>query len=161
MPREIERKFLVRNDGWREKADQGVLYRQGYISTDPDRSVRVRVAGDRAFLTIKGKPSGSSRDEFEYQIPAQDAREMLDRLCVHPLIKKTRHILRTGELKWEIDEFAGANQDLIVAEIELKHPEQQFEMPQWIGEEVTGDPRYYNLNLIKHPYSEWAPGRSK
>lgn len=161
MGREIERKFLVRNDGWRALAENGVQYRQGYLSTDPERSVRVRTAGDRAFITIKGKSSGAARDEFEYSIPAADARELLERLCVHPLIEKTRHIVRHAGLKWEIDEFAGANRGLIMAEVELKDADQEIAKPEWIGDEVTGDARYYNLRLVSSPYSEWGSERSE
>src|SRR5450755_1149382 len=109
MGREIERKFLVRNDIWRKHAGPGVPYRQGYLSFDPDRSVRVRIAGDQGFLTIKGKSEGTGRDEFEYSIPPGDARQLLDRLCVPPLIEKTRYVIKRDLVKWEIDEFAGEN----------------------------------------------------
>lgn len=156
MGREIERKFLVRNDNWRAEAGHGVPYRQGYLSTEPKHSVRVRIAAERAFLTIKGPSSGAARDEFEYPIPVGDAAELLDRLCVQPLIEKTRYVVHHAGLKWEIDEFRGANQGLIVAELELKTADQEFAKPDWAAEEVTGDPRYYNLHLVKHPYSEWG-----
>jgi adenylate cyclase len=151
MGREIERKYLVRNDGWRRLAGRGTLYRQGYLSTDPDRSVRVRVGGGKAFLTIKGKSEGPARDEFEYPIPLGDAEYFLLKLCVRPLIEKTRYVIEQAKLRWEIDEFAGDNQGLLIAELEVAGDNQEFSKPDWLGDEVTGDPRYFNISLVRHP----------
>jgi len=154
VAQEIERKFLVTNDAWRGLGTHSV-FRQGYLSTVKERTVRVRVIGDRGFLTIKGITVGATRTEFEYPIPADDAEAMLDDLCERPLIEKTRHIVESGELTWEIDEFAGVNQGLIVAEVELESADQEILLPEWIGAEVTDDPRYFNANLIADPYSKW------
>jgi adenylate cyclase len=151
---EIERKFLVVGDEWRSLG-VGTVYRQGYIVSGRGRTVRVRVAGDRAYLTIKGAPAGFSRSEFEYPIPLADATELLDTLCDRPLIEKTRHKIDWAGLIWEVDEFAGENQGLIMAEVELTDPQQSITQPDWIGEEVTGDPRYYNSNLTKYPFTRW------
>ncbi|MGK7946030.1 MAG: CYTH domain-containing protein [Microcystaceae cyanobacterium] len=155
MAIEIERKFLVTNNQWR-KLGEGKLYRQGYIRTEnSETSVRVRIAGNKGYLTIKGKKQGISRAEFEYEIPLADAAAMLDTLCDRPLIEKTRYCVMVGGLTWEIDEFWGENQGLIVAEIELKTENQSFERPDWIGEDVTDDLRYYNSSLVKNPYQNW------
>ena len=155
MGREVEKKYLVRSDGWRKRVKTGTPYRQGYLCMDPGRSVRVRAAGDRGFLTVKGKSEGAGRDEFEYPIPVDDAEQMLRTLCVQPLIEKTRYIIPAGDLKWEIDEFEGQNKGLLLAEIELSEGSREPEKPDWAGEEVTGDPRYYNLELVRRPYSQW------
>ncbi|HHX82415.1 MAG TPA: CYTH domain-containing protein [Pseudomonadaceae bacterium] len=154
MVMEIERKFLVKNDEWRELCE-GVLLRQGYLSSEKMRVVRVRIAGSSAFLTVKGKTSGVSRLEFEYPIPVEDAGKMLDELCEKPLVEKTRYILDDSGHRWEIDEFHGVNQGLIVAEIELDDENDAFVKPSWLGGEVSHDPRYFNANLAAHPYSEW------
>jgi CYTH domain-containing protein len=151
---EIERKFLVQGDRWRSNA-AATFYRQGYILATKERVVRVRIAGDRAYLTIKGETIGIGRAEYEYPIPVADAAEMLDTLCDRPQIEKTRHRLAIGDLVWEIDEFYGENQGLIVAEVELPHADYPIQAPEWIGEEVTQDPRYYNAYLSKHPYQTW------
>ena len=161
MGREIERKYLVRTDNWRHEAGPGVPYRQGYLSLDPERSVRVRTAGDKGFITIKGKSEGAGRDEFEYPIPVEDARQLLEQLCIRPLIEKIRYTVKRDGLKWEIDEFMGENQGLVVAEVELEDERQEIPKPDWLGDEVTGDPRYFNLNLVRNPYSRWKNGRSK
>jgi adenylate cyclase len=153
MGREIERKFLVKNDTWRAGAE-GIPYVQGYLSRDADRTVRVRRAGTKAFLTIKGKPDGISRAEFEYEIPLADTGELLA-LCVGPLVEKTRYRIPFAGHCWEVDEFHGANAGLIVAEIELTAPEDAFEKPDWLGEEVSDDPRYANSRLSECPYSTW------
>jgi len=145
---EIERKFLVRNTDWKQNA-QGVLYRQGYLSSDKQCTVRVRIAGDSAFVTIKGITTGISRLEFEYPIPLGDAVTMLDKLCAGALIEKTRYRIEHAGNIWEVDEFAGANSGLVLAEIELHDEAQAFEKPHWLGEEVSGDPRYFNSNLAK------------
>ena len=153
MGREIERKFRVTADSWRSA--EGIRYRQGYLSTVKERTVRVRVIGNTGYLTIKGISTGSTRLEFEYEIPADEAEEMLDALCEKPLIEKNRHKVLYGGLIWEVDEFFGENTGLVVAEVELEREDQPFEKPDWLGEEVTDDPRYFNANLISHPYSRW------
>ena len=154
MATEIERKYLVVGDAWRTLSS-GTTYRQGYLSTVKERTVRVRVVGDRGTLTIKGLTVGATRTEYEYDIPVDDANHMLDDLCEQPVIDKTRFIVEYAGLTWEIDEFAGANAGLIVAEVELDSEDQAIELPAWIGEEVSHDPRYFNANLIAHPYTVW------
>lgn len=164
MAHEIERKFLVKSDGWRAAAEDpsGVVMRQGYIAAAAGRTVRIRVAGARAFLTIKGPadPSGVWRDEYEYEIPRRDAEEMLARLCEPPLIEKTRYrvqaVSRDSTLVWEVDVFAGENAGLVVAEVELSAADQAFEMPAWVGEEVTADARYRNSALVSLPWTKWV-----
>jgi CYTH domain-containing protein len=156
MAREIERKILVRRERWRPDPGAGVWYRQGYLSADPDRVVRVRVAGDRAFLTIKGRTRGIERPEFEYPIPLADANTILDGICMKPLIEKTRYRVRVGAHTWEVDAFAGDNAGLLVAEIELPWEGAPFDRPEWLGAEVSGDPRYFNSNLVQHPHSRWG-----
>lgn len=155
MAIEIERKFLVRGDGWRSLS-VGSIYRQGYITSTPGKTVRVRVVGDRGYLTIKGTTVGYRRSEFEYPIPVEDAEEMLATLCDRPLIEKKRHQISRGDLIWEIDEFFGDNEGLILAEVELLDEGQIFDLPDWIGEEVSHDSRYYNVNLIRNPYRNWS-----
>ncbi len=154
MGKEIERKFLIKGDDWRALA-QGTMYRQGYLNSAKERTVRVRTVGDRAFLTIKGITVGATRAEYEYEIPFGDCNALLDNLAEKPLIEKKRYKIKQGEFVWEIDEFFGDNQGLIVAEIELVSEDQAFDKPQWVGDEVTGDPRYFNSNLIKHPFTKW------
>jgi len=153
---EIERKFLV-GDRSVVTSLTGTAMRQGYLSIDPERTVRVRVAGLRAFVTIKGaaSESGASRAEYEYEIPVPDAEEMLDRLALRPLVEKIRYRLTAGRLVWEIDIFSGANNGLAVAEVELPSEATAVALPDWIGEEVTGDTRYYNASLVSRPYREW------
>ncbi len=155
MGREIERKFLVNSDHWRSPATTGVVFRQGYLSLDPHRSVRVRLAGETGSLNIKGKISVLSRHEFEYTISAKDAHELLDTLCIQPLIVKTRYRLTHSGRIWEIDEFSGDNAGLIIAEVEIESEDQRFDTPEWLGKEVSDDPRYLNINLVKRPYSRW------
>ncbi|HSI13246.1 MAG TPA: CYTH domain-containing protein [Chthoniobacter sp.] len=155
MSREIERKFLLKSDAWRELAD-GVTYRQGYLSATPERTVRVRIAGDEAFLTVKGRSVKNSRAEFEYSIPLADAEQML-KLCEGPLVEKTRYEIPHAGKTWQVDEFCGDNHGLVTAEVELTTESEQPEIPDWIGEEVSGDPRYYNSNLARHPFSAWLP----
>lgn len=156
MAIEIERKFLVTDDSWRATADAGTRYRQGYIIGGARASVRVRLEGDRAFLNIKSATLGVRRTEFEYPIPVADAEAMLASLCEKPLIEKTRYILDDGEHHWEVDVFAGENAGLVVAELELDNENEVFQRPAWLGEEVSHDPRYYNVSLVKHPYKDWA-----
>ncbi len=152
---EIERKFLLRSDAWREEADEGVYFHQGYLSTTPERVVRVRQMGERAVVTIKGKGDGIVRPEFEYDIPLEDAQAMLGQLCLQPTIEKRRHTLRSGPHTWEIDVFDGENQGLVVAEIELSSVSETFEKPDWLGDEVSDDSRYLNSNLIAKPFKTW------
>ncbi len=154
MGKEIERKFLVKGDSWRAQA-HGKRYRQGYLSTVKERTVRARVAGQQGFLTIKGITVGAARSEYEYEIPLADANEMLDKLCERPIVEKTRYRLPQDDIVWEIDEFEGDNRGLIVAEVELKDEHQSYPKPDWLGEEVTGDPRYFNSNLVKKPFTTW------
>ncbi len=159
MPQEIERKFLVANDSWRMTATGQLLgkpYCQGYIATaQPGQSVRIRIAGTQGYITIKGPAEGLTRAEFEYKIPVAEAQEMLDTLCATPLITKTRYRLPVGNVVWEIDEFAGDNTGLIVAEVELTSASQAFEKPDWLGLEVSGQVKYYNASLVKYPYTQW------
>jgi CYTH domain-containing protein len=154
MGREIERKFLVNGDGWRPGA-RGVPYRQGYLSAGADArcTVRARVAGDRAWLTIKGRASGGARDEYEYPIPVADAEEMLERLCVGDHIEKIRYRVAYAGRTWEVDEFAGENAPLVVAEVELDSIDAEVSLPPWVGLEVTYDPRYTNAALARQPYA--------
>jgi adenylate cyclase len=151
---EIERKFLPNGDGWRGQGT-ATLMRQGYLTSDPVRTVRVRIEGERAVITIKSKSTGATRGEWEYEIPVPDAAELLDRLCEQPLVEKVRHRIDHRGHTWEVDEFRGENAGLVVAEIELGSEDEAFEKPDWIGREVTGDPRYYNSSLIRLPYSKW------
>ncbi|BAY13742.1 CYTH domain-containing protein [Calothrix sp. NIES-2098] len=154
MAAEIERKFLVKEDSWRKLAE-GSRFVQGYISTAKEATVRVRIVGNQGYLTIKGISVKYSRSEFEYPIPLADAQEMLDTLCDRPLIEKVRYRIESGDLIWEIDEFDGVNKGLIIAEVELSDEQQQIELPSWIGEEVSDNPKYFNSNLVKHPFSQW------
>ncbi len=155
MPIEIERKFLLASDAWRDEVKYSHRIRQGYMGEIDKASVRIRVQGDKANINIKSATLSMRRMEYEYAIPLDEAEEMLDQLCKQPQVDKTRFIVEQGKHKWEIDEFYGDNEGLIVAEIELSDEEEAFEKPHWIGEEVTEDPRYYNVNLIKHPYKNW------
>ncbi|MBC8478425.1 MAG: CYTH domain-containing protein [Candidatus Delongbacteria bacterium] len=154
MQLEIERKFLVSGDGWRDQAP-GIRYLQGYLSADPQRVVRVRSYEQRGFLTIKEGAQGITRREFEYEIPYTEASYLLDNVCLQPLVEKTRHRITMAELAWEIDQFHGVNSGLIIAEIELPTSDTSFDLPEWIGREVTDDPRYYNANLARNPYTAW------
>jgi adenylate cyclase len=155
MPTEIERKFLLRNDEWKLAADSGTKYKQGYLVGSEKASVRVRIEGDKAFLNIKSATLGVRRQEYEYSIPNDEAEEMLASLCESPLVEKTRYIVKFDGLEWEIDVFEGENQGLTVAEVELDDENQKIQLPSWCGKEVSDDPRYYNVNLVKHPYSSW------
>ena len=154
---EIERKFLVRSDAWKALATRSAAMRQGYLNDEIGCSVRVRIADQQAWLNIKSATIGAQRLEFEYPIPLVDAHRMLDTLTCKPLIEKTRHFVEVGRHTWEIDVFEGDNAGLIVAEIELDDAEETFEQPDWVGEEVTHDPRYYNTCLSSHPYKDWDP----
>nr|VFK31061.1 MAG: adenylate cyclase [Candidatus Kentron sp. MB] len=155
MPTEIERKFLVINDSWRQQASKGVHYQQGYFPHAETCSVRIRIAGDKATLNIKGATLHVTRDEYEYPIPLNDAKEMLARFCERPFIEKTRYLVKNGAHLWEIDVFEGENAGLIVAEIELSREEEEFEIPSWAGQDVSNEARYYNVCLRQHPYKDW------
>ena len=154
MGTEIERKFLLKGDGWRALA-KGTHYRQGYLNSAKERTVRIRTVGNKAFLTIKGITMGNTRAEYEYPIPFDECNAMLDSLAEKPIIEKSRYKIAVGELTWEVDEFFGDNKGLIVAEVELTSEAQKFDKPAWVGDEVSGDPRYFNSNLIKHPFTKW------
>ena len=154
MPAEIERKFLVANDSWRD-GSPGARIAQGYLSQDPDRTVRIRLAGENAWITIKGRTQGITRAEFEYAIPPAEARDLLG-LCLPSVIDKTRHEVRHGGHLWEIDVFHGENDGLIVAEVELADESDSPEMPGWAGAEVSDDVRYFNSHLARHPFAQWA-----
>jgi CYTH domain-containing protein/SAM-dependent methyltransferase len=156
MPTETERKFLVRLLPDPAVLGTGSFFRQGYLSVEPDRTVRVRRAGDRAFVTIKGRTRGASRAEFEYEIPSAEAAEMLDTLCLRPLVEKTRYRVEHGGMTWEVDVFSGENEGLVVAEVELPSEEHAVELPDWVGAEVTEDPRYLNANLVARPFRSWV-----
>lgn len=155
MATEIERKYLVCGDAWRDCADQQVRYRQGYLANTRHCSVRVRVGGDAARLTVKGATVGLSRLEFEYPVPLEDAEVMLRELCRGSIIEKTRYFVRHGGQGWEVDVFEGDNAGLVVAEIELQDEAQTVTLPDWAGEEVTHEVRYYNSNLAVTPFSKW------
>lgn len=154
MGLEIERKFLVTDDAWRALAT-GVPFRQGYLSSAPERAVRVRIAGDKGTLTVKGVSDGVTRAEFEYAIPVEDAAAILDGLCEKPLIEKTRYRIPFGAHTWEVDEFHGENAGLIVAEVELARADERPALPAWVGREVSSDARYFNSNLVKRPFTTW------
>ncbi|HAC62706.1 MAG TPA: adenylate cyclase [Cyanothece sp. UBA12306] len=155
MAIEIERKFLVKGDSWRSLGT-GKVYKQGYILTQNKiTTVRARIVGDRGYLTLKGKIKGLARSEFEYPIPKEDAQIILETLCDSPLIEKIRYSISLNNLVWEVDEFTGDNQGLILAEVELNDENQYLKLPDWIGEEVTHDLKYYNVNLCQHPYKLW------
>jgi adenylate cyclase len=151
---EIERKFLVKSPEYK-KQGRGIYIRQGFLSTAKDRVVRIRIIGHQAYLTIKGINKGATRSEFEYEIPGEDAEFMMNELCEKPIIEKYRYRIKAADLIWEVDEFKGLNEGLVVAEIELHSEVQEFDIPDWIGQEVTNDPRYYNSNLIRNPFSNW------
>lgn len=165
MAVEIERKYLINNDSWRELVTRSERITQGYLNQyDPDKSgpqssVRVRIGGSvdspKAWLNIKSATLGIERQEYEYEIPVADAETMLKSLCAKPQIDKTRHYIANGEFTWEVDEFYGDNAGLVVAEIELNHADDEFAKPDWLGNEVSTDQRYYNSELIKNPYNSW------
>nr|WP_316639116.1 CYTH domain-containing protein [uncultured Roseateles sp.] len=152
MAIEIERKFLVCGVEWRQA--EGVRFSQGYLSRDKARTVRIRLAAGRAFLTVKGLTQGATRAEFEYEIPVADAEPLL-KLCEGPLVEKIRRVIVHSGSTWEVDEFLGDNAGLVVAEIELQSEDQVFAKPGWLGREVTDDPKYCNSSLASHPFSRW------
>ena len=155
MAVEIERKFLVTGDGWRGAVTQRKRFRQGYLSRAARASVRVRSDGSEARLNVKAAVKGAARAEYEYAIPVADADEILHSLCVDHVVEKTRHWVRHAGRTWEVDVFEAANEGLVVAEIELEAADERFELPAWVGREVTDDIRYYNNELARHPYREW------
>lgn len=154
MGKEIEKKFLVKNTAFIAQAKTQQIIRQGYISSETDRTVRVRTKGEKGFLTIKGKTVGITRPEFEYEIPYREAIELLQSFC-DDIIEKTRYVIMQYDKAWEVDIFSGTNNGLILAEIELDSEEEEIILPDWIDNEVSDDPRYYNANLAKQPFSKW------
>ena len=162
MGTEIERKYLVKKAEWRSHkkrlqsqfSNLGKEYYQGYITTDNGTTVRVRIVGDTGYITLKSKAIGHTRLEFEYPIPVKDAREMLTAFCDKPLIEKVRYKINFSNLIWEVDEFMGENEGLIIAEVELENEQQQIDIPDWIEREVN-DKKYFNSYLVQHPYSQW------
>ena len=154
MALEIERKFLLKNDTWKPLIKEEILIKQGYLNSEKERTVRIRTYGDKGVITIKGKNNNLTRKEFEYPIPLADVIEMLE-LTEMPIIEKTRFIVINDGNTWEIDVFKGVNKGLVVAEIELENETEKFEIPDWIGEEVSADPKYYTASLIKHPFTAW------
>lgn len=155
MAIEIERKFLVKNANWRARIESVSHIRQGYLSTDARLTLRVRVRDDQAYITLKSATAGVARSEFEYQIPLADAEAMLAEFAQGPLIDKRRYLVREQGWLWEVDEFAGENQGLVLAELELPSADQPFPRPAWLGEEVSHDPRYFNLSLARSPFCCW------
>ena len=151
---EIERKFLVKNNNW-QRDTKGTDYHQGYLSTDSSRTVRVRLEGKLGKITIKGKKIGIAGDEFEYLIPAKEAKYLLDKLCKKPTIKKKRYKITFAGLVWEVDVFEGKNKGLVIAEVELTSAEQIIKLPDWVGKEVTQDRRFRNANLVENPFAKW------
>jgi len=163
MAVEIERKFLVDPEQWQHFLSHSSAhllsrthYQQGYVASSPAKTVRVRIAGDRGYLTLKGATEGYTRAEFEYEIPLSDAEAMLNQLCDPPFIDKVRHRIQWADLVWEVDEFSGDNQGLIVAEVELQDAQQRVDLPPWVAAEVSHDYRYYNAYLAQHPFSAWT-----
>jgi len=155
MATEIERKFLLKDASWKALADEGMQYSQGYLVGSQQASVRVRIQGERAFLNIKSATIDITRQEFEYEIPLDEAKEMLESLCEKPLISKKRYHLKSENHLWEIDVFQADNEGLVVAEIELADENEPFVKPDWLGDEVSDDERYYNVSLVKHPFKNW------
>ncbi|MBT6364798.1 CYTH domain-containing protein [Schleiferiaceae bacterium] len=155
MAKEIERKFLVAHQAWRESVNTIHVYRQGYLSYDSERTVRVRATEVTGYLTIKGITEGLTRDEFEYEIPLADALALLQ-LCERPAIEKKRYIVPNGAHVWEVDVFEGVNEGLVVAEIELGSEDEAFDKPNWLGNEVSGDRKYSNSALSLHPFKDWS-----
>ncbi len=155
MANEIEHKYLIINDDWKAHADDGIQIIQGYMGSNEKSSIRIRINGDKANLNIKSKTIGIKRSEYDYKIPLEEAKEMLEILCDKPLIEKTRYHVKHENHTWEIDVFAGDNEGLIIAEIELDTTDETFNLPDWAGEEVSNDPRYYNICLVTHPFKQW------
>jgi adenylate cyclase len=156
MGTEVEHKFLVVGDSWRDSVTASTHIVQGYLARSGQVTVRARIKGMQAFLTIKGPTRGTSRAEFEYEIPSADAQEMLAELADGPVIDKVRHLVPVGGHIWEVDVFAGENAPLVLAEVELADPDEPFEIPAWAGADVSHDARYFNANLALEPYSRWG-----
>ena len=154
MGLEIERKFLIKNDSWKNEIKKTVSIRQGYLNSEVERTVRIRIQGEQGVLTIKGKNQNVTRKEFEYQIPLDDAINLLS-MCEKPIIEKTRFLIPSNRSTWEIDVFDGENKGLVIAEIELTSEEESFDIPNWLGEEVSSESKYYNSSLITNPYGNW------
>lgn len=152
---EIERKFLVANDSWRKDVISETRLKQGYLANQERASVRVRIGGDKAYLNIKSATLNIRRSEFEYEVPVSDAEEMLEQVAIRPFIDKTRYKVKWGEHIWEVDLFHGENEGLIVAEIELEAEDESFQIPEWVEKEVSGDPKYFNVCLVKNPFCKW------
>jgi adenylate cyclase len=155
MADEIERKYLLRSDSWRTESKKQVFMQQAYLTDVKKSSVRVRIAGEKAYLNLKSATLGITRKEYEFEIPLEDGKEILEHLCDGPIIEKTRYYVPYQGHTWEIDEFKGKNTGLVVAEIELKDAQEEFKHPEWIGEEVSHDKRYYNVCLVKQPFNAW------
>jgi len=155
MPIEIEHKFLIKDDSWKQSIEKSIQYKQGYMISDNKRSVRIRISDQKSWLNIKSATIGTQRQEFEYEIPYNEGLEILGSLCEKPYIEKTRYIVKHQLHTWEIDVFSGDNEGLIVAEIELKTIGEAFEKPEWLGNEVTSERKYYNNSLCKEPYKNW------
>ena len=160
MAREIERKFLVKGEAWKQQAYAQKHYAQGYLNDihqpGSKSSIRVRIEDDKGMLNIKSLEIGLSRDEYEYEIPLHDAEKMLRTLAVGPIVEKVRYFVKIGQHTWEVDEFLGDNQDLVIAEVEIESEDEQIALPEWVGEEVTHLPRYYNVSLSQTPYNQWS-----
>ncbi len=160
MPKEIEYKFTVVSNKWK-KGINGIDYKQGYLNIEADKTVRVRLEGDKGKLTIKGKKIGPEGVEFEYDIPKEDAEYLLENLCIKPLVEKKRYKVLFSGKYWEVDEFCGDNTGLVFAEIELSAADEQFERPEWAGNNVTNDPKYKNANLVNYPFCKWTAEEKK
>ena len=155
MGLEIERKFLVTNDDYKKEARSRIWIRQGFLTDDLKRAVRVRIVGDNAFITIKGKNVGAARHEFEYPVDKADAKIMIEEICIAPVLSKYRYLVDLDGLTWEVDEFKGENEGLVIAEVELPKLGHKLVLPVWAGREVTHDKRYYNASLVRSPYRKW------
>lgn len=155
MPQEIEHKFLLKKDLWRGQVQRSARMTQGYLQSSPASSIRVRIVGEQAFLNIKSATLGIARQEYEYPIPLAEAEEILATLCDKSFIDKTRHYVEYAGHTWEIDEFHGDNAGLLVAEIELGAVDEVFERPEWVGDDVSHESKYYNSCLVKNPFSQW------
>jgi adenylate cyclase len=155
MPVEVERKFLVRNDSWKRPSLSGTPFRQGYPFAEKHRSVRIRIEGNAAFLTLKSPLSGISRREYQYEVPLKDAEEILEAFCDLPAVEKIRYRIEHGGHSWEIDEFQGDNEGLVIAEVNLQSEDEPFDLPGWAGTEVTKDEKYLNASLYLKPFRTW------
>ncbi len=155
MAIEIERKYLVKSDDWKSLATKK-YYQQGYLLISKSLTIRVRIIEDKSYITIKGASKGISRSEYEYEIPIKEAEDIIQSLCEKPLIEKYRTKINIDDVIWEVDEFLGENEGLVIAEVELKNEGQKINLPAWIGDEVSGNPKYSNSYLVKHPFKRWT-----